>query len=97
MSVLLFELHGAEIAEGGMQTLAIVPNLNVFKDCGACLGMGCKLTGDTFRFQRTEETFRDCVVVTVANPAHAQLNVRACQNALVAGAGVLAALIGMMK
>ncbi len=29
MSVLLLELHRAEIAEGGMSLLAIVPNLNV--------------------------------------------------------------------
>ena len=75
MSVLLFELHRAEIAEGGMQTLAIVPNLNVFKNCGTCLSMSSELAGDTFCFEGTEETFSHCIVVAIAGPAHAGLDV----------------------
>ena len=97
MSMFLFELHGAEIAEGGMQTLAIVPNLNVFKDGGACLGMGGKLASDTFCFEGAEETFRHCIVVAVPDSAHARLNAPVCQTALVGSAGVLAALIRVMK
>ena len=80
-----------------MQALAIVPNLNVFKDRGSCQGMCCKLAGDTFCFQGAKETFGDCIVITIANSAHAHLDVRVCQAALVSSTGVLAALIGMMK
>ncbi len=93
MSVLLLELHWAEVAEGGMQALAIVPNLNVFKDRGACECMGGKLVRHTFGFQGAEETFRDRIVVTVANPAHAQLDIHVCQGAQIVSTGVLAALV----
>ena len=96
MSVLL-ELHGAEVAEGGMQALAIVPNLNVFKDRGACQCMCWKLSSDVFRFQCAKETFSDCIVIAVANSTHARLDVHACQTVLVRCTGVLAALVGMMK
>ena len=97
MSVLLFELHGAEIAESGMQTLAIVPNLNVFKDRGACQGVCCKLSGNAFSFQCAKETLSDCIVITVTNSTHARLDVPVCQTALVGSTGILAALIRMMK
>ena len=78
MSVLLFELHGAEIAEGGMQTLAIVPNLNVFKDGGACLGMGSEPVGDTFCFEGAKETLSHRIIVAVADSTHAGLDVPVC-------------------
>src|SRR5215207_3896301 len=97
MSVKLFELHRAEIAEGGVQALAIVPNFNIFKDRGACQSMGCKLVSHTFCFQRSEETFSHRIVVTIANSTHAQLDVPACQEALVVSAGVLATLVRMVK
>jgi hypothetical protein len=97
MSVLLFELHRGEIAEGGMQTLAIVPNLNVFKDGGACLGMCDELVGDTFRFESAKETFCHRIVVAVSDSAHAGLDVAVCQSVLVGSTGILAALIRMMK
>ena len=93
MYVLLFEMDRAEIAKRGMQTFVIVPNLNVFKDRGAGLGMRGKLAGDAFCFEGAEETFSDGIVITVANPAHAHLEVRVCQAILVSCAGVLAALI----
>src|SRR5512145_2614201 len=97
MSVLLLELHRAEIAEGGMQTLAIVPNLNVFKDGGTCLGMGSELASGTFCFESTKETFRHGIVITVADSAHAGLDMPVGEGALVGSTGVLAALIGMMQ
>ena len=95
MSVKLFELHRAEVAEGGVQALAIEPNLKVFKDRGACQGVCCKLAGDTFRLQGAEEALSDCIVVAVANSA--QLDLPTFQLTLVGNTGVLAALIRMMK
>src|SRR6266540_1285761 len=80
-----------------MQALAIVPNLNVFKNCGACQSMGWKLAGHTFCFQRSKETLSHCIVITVANPAHAQLDVPVCQGALVVSTRVLTALVRMVK
>src|SRR5512139_1474573 len=97
MSMLLLEFDRAEIAEGGMQALAIVPNLNVFKDSGACRCMSDKLTGHTFCFQCSKETLSHCIVVTIANPAHAELNVPVCQGVLIVSTRVLAALVRMMK
>jgi len=79
-----------------MEALVIVSNPNVFKDGCACQCMGCKLAGHTFSFSRAEETFSDCVVVTVANPAHAHLDVGACQTARVGSIGTLAVLIRMI-
>ena len=97
MSVLVFELHRAEIAEGGMQTLAIVPNLNIFKDGGTCLGVCGERVGDTFCFEGAKETLSDCIVVAVSHSAHAGLDIPVCQAALVGSTGILAALIRMMK
>ena len=97
MSVLLLELAGAEIAESGMQALAIVPNLNVVKDCGTCECMGDKLVRHPFGFQRAKETFCNRIVVTVAHSAHAQLDIHVCQGAQVVSTGVLAALVRVMK
>jgi hypothetical protein len=97
MSMLLLEFDGAEIAEGGMQALAIVPNLNVFKERGACRCKRYKLTGHTFCFQCSKETFSHCIVITIANPAHTELDVPVCQGALVVSTGVLAALVRMVK
>ena len=74
MSVLLFEIDRAEVAEGGVQTLPIVPNLNVLKDRGVRESLRGKLAGHTFSFQGTEETFRHGIIVAVTNPAHADLH-----------------------
>ena len=97
MSRLLLELHRAKIFESGVQAFAIVPNLNVFKDGCSCQCMSCELTGDTFSLKSAEETFSNCVVITISNPTHAHLDVRIDQAALVSRAGVLAALIGMVQ
>src|SRR5512138_2081049 len=97
MSVLLFELHRAEIAEGGMQTLAIVPNLNVFKDGGTRLSLCGKLASGTFCLEGPKETFRHRIVVAVSDSAHAGLDVPVGESALVGRAGILAALVRVMK
>jgi hypothetical protein len=78
MSVLVFEFHRVELAEGGMQTLAIVPNLNVFKDGAARLGMCGELVGDTFCFEGAKETFFNRIIVAIADSAHAGLDVPVC-------------------
>ncbi len=95
MSALLFELPKAEKAEGGVQTLAIVSNLNVFKYRCACLGMSSGLTDDTLRFECTKETFCNGIIIAVPNSA--QLDIAVCQTVLVVSTGILATLIRMIK
>ena len=56
-----------------------------------------KLAGDTLRFQGGEETLCHCIIVTVANSAHAQLDVRTCQAILVSSTGVLTALDALLN
>ena len=93
MSRLKLKLDGAEITECGVQATTIVPNLNVLKYGGSRQGMGCKLTGHTFSLQGAKETFGNCIVITISNPAHTHLDVCIYQSVLINGAGVLAALI----
>ena len=93
MSRLKLKLDGAEITECGVQATTIVPNLNVLKYGGPRLGMGCKLTGHTFSLQGAKETFCDCIVITISNPAHTHLDACVYQTALINSTGVLAALI----
>lgn len=82
MSRLLLELHRAKIPESGVQAFAIVPNLNVFKDGCSCQCLRGELAGDAFSLKGTEETFSNCVVITISNPTHAHLDVRIAQAAL---------------
>jgi hypothetical protein len=77
--------------------LAIVPNFDVFKDHQACFSSGSELSNDTFRLEGTEEAFHDGVVITVAHSAHTDLAVVDEQMELVALAGKLTALVGVMQ
>jgi hypothetical protein len=52
--------------------LTIVPNLNVLKDRRASQSAGGELADNTFGFEGTKETFYDCIIITVAHPAHTQ-------------------------
>ena len=85
----MLELDRAEIAESGVQAPTIVPNLNVLKYCSARQSLRCKLTGHTFSLQRAEETFSDCIVITISNTTHTHLNACVYQTALINSAGVL--------
>ena len=97
MSVLMLELDRAEIDVSGVQATTIVPNLNVLKYCGSRQRMRCKLVGYAFSLQGAKETFCDCIVITISNPAHTHLDVCINQSALINNTGVLTALIGMVQ
>ena len=58
-----------------MQALPIVPNLNILKDHCSCQCMRGKLTGHTFSFKGAKETFSNCIVIAISNPAHAHLDI----------------------
>src|SRR5512138_682519 len=97
MSRFAFERHGAEVAEGGVQALAIVPSFDVLEDGGASLGSGGKGVIGTFSLEGGEKAFRDGIVIAVADPAHTDLALKGGQALLVESASVLATLIGMMQ
>ena len=97
MSRFAFELEWAEIAQGRVQTLPIVPSLDVLKDSGASLRSGIKLMMSTFSFEGTEKTFHSSIVETIADPAHTDLTLMDGQTPLIQVAGVLAALIRVMQ
>ena len=77
--------------------MTIVPNLNVLENGGACECVGGKLVCHAFALEGSKETFHDRIVVTITHTAHAQLSVGCHQAVLVGGAGVLAALVGMVQ
>lgn len=88
-----FELHGAEIAKRGMQTLTIVPAFDVLEDGGTGLGTRGELCLGAFGLEGREKAFHGGVVETIADAAHADLAVLSDQVLLIGLTGVLAALI----
>ena len=97
MSRIEFELDGTEIAQRRVQTLAIVPSFDVFKEGCAGLSPRGKALAGTFGFERAEKALHGCVVKAISNPAHTDLAVVGRQRILIRFAGVLAALIRMMQ
>lgn len=73
MSRRLLELSRAAIAQGGMHTLMIVPDLDELED--GCLGLsfGFKGVVGALSFQGCVEALHRGVVVTIASAAHAHL------------------------
>lgn len=79
-----------------MSADGVVEHFDVAKDCAACLRpAGIRLFSDSFALEQLEEAFRHCVVMAVASPAHAGLQVMAEHKALPFMAGELAALVGV--
>ena len=77
--------------------MPVVPDLDEFKDGGARLSAGLELASQAFRFQSAEEALHDCIVITVAGAAHADLALQFSQALLVGGTGVLGAPVRVMK
>src|SRR5512141_2500996 len=97
MSRFAFELDGAEVVQGRVQTLPIVPSLNVLKDSGASLRTGIKLMICTFSFEGAEKAFHSRIVKAIADPTHTDLALISGQALLIQIAGVLATLIRVMQ
>jgi hypothetical protein len=72
MSRKLLKFDWTAVVHCGVQTLAIVPNFDVFKDCCSGQGPTSKLSGHTFGFQTAEETFHDRIIVTIPYPTYTQ-------------------------
>jgi len=80
-----------------MTTATIIPDFDVVEDCSPSSLTRRKTMVHTFRFERGEEAFHGGVVVTVASAAHADGNTVSDQQALIVGAGVLAAPVGVVQ
>lgn len=93
MSRLAFELRWAEVVQGRVQTLGIVPTLDVLKDGGAGLGTRGEALARAFCFEGRKEALHSGIVEAVADAAHADLAVMSGQSLLVSFAGVLTALV----
>lgn len=71
-----------------MQRLAVVEDLQILRERRPDLGAGRPAAaGDTFGFERGEETFDDRVVPAIARPAHAADEPVSAQQVLVGVAG----------
>ena len=80
-----------------MQTLAIVPSFDEFKDGRASLGSRGEGLAGTFGFERAEKALHDRIVKAISDTAHTDLAVIIRQSLLIGFAGVLTALIRMMQ
>ncbi len=97
MSGFRFKLHRAKIAQRGMQSLAVIPGFDIGKEGRARRGTAWERLGGAFGFESGEETLHSSIVVAIANPAHADFALMHCQAVAIIGAGILAALIGVMQ
>lgn len=79
-----------------MSADGVIEHLDVAKNCAARF-LPCRIGvfANALTLEQLEETLRHGVVVAIASPAHAGLQVVACEEALPFMAAELAALIGM--
>ena len=82
-----------EVVQGGMATLAIVPDFDERKDCLASLGACRETVDNAFGFQRRKETLHHGIVITIASAAHADGDIISLQQGQVIVTGVLTATI----
>ena len=81
-----------------MASIAVVENLNVFKNVSLSLHSRSIMTMmNQLGFQRAEETFHGGIVVTIALAAHTRLDLIFGQDIAIVLAGVLAAPIRVMQ
>jgi hypothetical protein len=73
MSRFAFELDRADVDQSRVQTLPIVPSLDVLEDNRASLGSRIKLMICTFSLKSTEKAFHSRVVKAIADPTHTDL------------------------
>lgn len=77
-----------------MEPLAIVPNLHVLKERGACNRSGWELCIGTLGLNRAEKALHNGIIVAIPNAAHADFTLLIRQLLLISPTGVLAALSG---
>ena len=80
-----------------MQPLAIVPNLDKFKDGGFGFCPGFELFKGALSFQGCVETLHSGVIIAIASPAHAHLALYDRQQLSICFTGVLTTAIGVVK
>ena len=66
----MFKIDGAAVAQRRVHALAIVPNLQVFKDGRTGLGAGTKRSGDAFGLQGAKEALDHGVIPAIALATH---------------------------
>src|SRR5277367_6437377 len=94
----LLELTRAQVAEGGMPTLTVVEQFNVFEQRAAGVGAcGPASLVYQFKLEGGEEALRHRVVPTVSDPAHAAEDSVCREQLLIFLAGVLAAAVRVMQ
>ena len=83
MSRFAFELDWAQVVQGRVQTLPIVPSFDVLEDSGTSLRSRIKLMICTFSFKGAEKAFHSSVIEAIADPAHTDLAVISDQVLLI--------------
>src|ERR1700751_1566883 len=94
---LCFILARRLVSQCAVQTLVTVVNLDVFEDLAPCLGPAAEdlIVRKTLCFQRAEERFHRCIIITISYPAHALLGPDNTQRFAHSLATILAASIGV--
>jgi hypothetical protein len=80
-----------------MEPLAIVPNLHVLNERGACNRSGRELCIGTLGRDCAEKALHNGIIVAISNAAHADFTPLIRQLLLISSTGVLAALIGVVQ
>ena len=79
-----------------MESVSVVEGFDVVEDCQACVLLGFEWLGDAhFGFECCPEGFHGSVVVAIALPAHAALNIVQFEALSELPACILAASVGM--
>ena len=92
-----FELHGAEVAQRGVQTLTIVPAFDVLEDGCASLGTCGELRSCALGFESREKAFHGGIIEAITDAAHTDQAMMSGQVLLIGLAGVLAASIRVVQ
>src|SRR5581483_2266886 len=95
--LLLLELHGRLISQGGVETMAVIDHFDELADRspgGGEIAIGTAV--DLLALQRFHEAFGHRIVPRAADPAHARLDAGLLEASDVVIAGILDAPIGVV-
>lgn len=80
-----------------MQSLAIVPSLDKFKDRGFVFGDCFELFKNALSFQGCVKTLDDSIILAIANPTHTHLALFGCKQRSIGFTGVLTAMVSRVQ
>lgn len=86
-----------QIAVGRMETVAIIPSLNIGKNGGTCFAVGIKNVVRAFGFKGAKKTLHAGIIPTVGFATHTDLHLSGGQGALKTEGGILTALVRMKQ